>query len=190
MDKESTKQPTDKVADKVHTVADLKSMAHDYAVPLSDGTMDKIAKDGLTPEKVKAFEDYIKTTAMGLYPTLATQIKAGIPTAYLLDPYRQVAKQMLGEDHEPNFASDPKAEAALSGGADPATGRPAPMSLDQWKGHIRSHPGFGWGNTPAAHEQANATMQAISQQMLGTSGGQPGVGMPPEMQVEPNQGMF
>jgi hypothetical protein len=151
-------------AEKVHTVADLKKMAHDYAVPISEGTLKQIAGDDLSPEKVKAFEEYVKTTAQGLYPTLAKQIKAGIPTAYLIDPYRQIAKQMLGEDHELDFSADPKASAALSGGTDPETGRPVPMSLDQWKGHVRSHPGFGWQETPAAHEEAANVIQGLSQQ--------------------------
>jgi hypothetical protein len=149
---------------KEMTAADLKRMAHDYAVPMSDGTMAEIAAD-LTPEKAKAFEDYIKTTAQGLYPTLAPQIKAGIPTAYLLDPFRQISKQMLGDDFEPDFAADPKATAALNGGVDPNTGRPAPMSLDQWKGHIRTHPGFNWRETPAANEHAAAILQGLSQEM-------------------------
>jgi len=150
---------------KEMTTADLKRMAHDYAVPVSDGTLDKIAEGGLDPAKAKAFEEYIKTTAQGLYPTLAPQIKAGIPTAYLLDPYRQVAKQTLGEDHEPDFMTDPKSAAALTGGSDPATGRPAPMSLDQWKAHLQSHPGFNYGSTPQAIETAQNAAQGIIQQM-------------------------
>jgi len=166
---EDNKQAT---PEKMHTVADLKSMAHDYAVPMSDGTLEKIAQDGLTPEKVKAFEEYIKTTAQGLYPTLAPQIKAGIPTAYLIDPYRQVAKQMLGEDHEPDFTTDPKASAALSGGVDPATGRPSPMSLDQWKGHIKTTPGFGYDQTPQAQETAQSAVRGMLAEM-----GQPQEGM-------------
>ena len=149
---------------KVMTAADLKSMAHDYAVPMSEGTLHKIAED-LTPEQAKAFEEYIKTAAQGLYPTLAPQIKAGIPTAYLLDPYRQVSKQVLGEDHEPDFVGDPKSAAALSGGMDPATGRPAPMSLDQWKGHLQSHPGFGYDQTPQAQETISNALQGMFAQM-------------------------
>ena len=80
--------------EKLMTLADMKKMAHDYHVPMSDGTLESLSKD-MTPEKAKAFEDHIKVTAQGLYPTLAPQIKAGIPTATLLDPYRQLGKQML-----------------------------------------------------------------------------------------------
>lgn len=159
-----------KPAAKAPTVADLKQMAHDYAVPMSEGTLKEIGAD-LTPEKAKAFEDYIKTAAQGLYPTLAPQIKAGIPTAYLLDPYRQVGKQVLGDNFEPNFQSDPKSRAALSGGRDPSTGRPVPMSLDEWQGHLRSHPGFGFTQTPQAQEIAANALQGMQQEM-GQLGGQ------------------
>lgn len=161
---EETKAP-----EKAMGLADMKQLAHDYAVPMSDGTLKELAQD-MTPEKARAFEDYLKQTASGLYPTLAPQIQAGIKTAYLLDPYRQVAKQMLGENFEPNFMSDPKSSAALSGGSDPKTGRPVPMSLDQWKGHIQSHPGFDWKTTPAAHEQVANVLQGLAQEM-GLAGG-------------------
>lgn len=150
----------DTTTETTPTIEDLKRMAHDYAVPMSEGTMAEIAKD-LTPEKAKAFEEYIKTAAQGLYPTLAPQIKAGIPTAYLLDPYRQVAKQVLGDDHEPNFQSDPASMAALSGNVDPATGRPAPMSLDQWRGHLQSHPSFNYGATPQAQQTAQNALSGL-----------------------------
>lgn len=150
--------------EKTHSVEDLKRMAHDYAVPVSDGTLSEIGKD-LTPEKAKAFEEYIKTAAQGLYPTLAPQIKAGIPTAYLLDPYRQVAKQMLGEDHEPNFQTDPASSAALTGGTDPNTGRPAPMSLDQWRGHLQTHPSFNYDASPQAQQTAQGALSGLMSAM-------------------------
>ena len=175
---EETKKPEAKSM----SVPDMKQLAHDYAVPMSDGTLKSIAED-MTPAKASAFEDYLKTTAKGLYPTLAPQIDAGIKTAYLLDPYRQVGKQMLGEDFEPNFMTDPKASAALSGGRDPKTGRPVPMSLDEWKGHIQSHPGFGWDKTPAAQEKVASLIQGIQQEM---AGGQQAQAAAPSQQPMPS----
>jgi len=163
---EETKAPEAKSM----TAADMKQLAHDYAVPMSEGTLKQIAED-MTPQKAKAFEEYLKTTAQGLYPTLAPQIEAGIKTAYLLDPYRQVAKQMLGEDHEPNFMTDPKSSAALNGGHDPKTGRPVPMSLDEWKGHLQSHPGFDYKSTPAAQEKMSSILQGLAQEMNQPQGG-------------------
>jgi hypothetical protein len=133
-------------------------MAHNYQVPVSEGTIQQIVGDNATPEKAKSFEDYLKTSAQGLYPSFAPQIAAGIPTAFLLDPYRQTAKQMLGENFEPNFLNDAKASAALTGGQDEKTGRPIPMSLDQWRSHIMAEPGFGWGYTKDAHERVNTML--------------------------------
>lgn len=147
--------------EKQMSVGDLRQMAEMYHVPISDSTLDGIAKDGVTPEKASAFEEYVKTTAKGLYPTLAKQIDAGIPTAYLLDPYRQVAKQKLGEAYEPNFQTDPSAIAALTGGTDPTTGRPAPMSLEDWKQHIMTDPSFGYDKTPEAMGKAQQIIQAL-----------------------------
>jgi hypothetical protein len=148
-------------AEKTMTAKDLMNMAEMYHVPMSEGTVKQIAGESVTPEKASAFEEYVKTAAQGLYPTLAPQIKAGIPTAYLLDPYRQIAKQKLGDDFEPNFQSDPKATAALTGGTDPQTGRPVPMSLDQWKQHIMTEPSFGYDKTPEAIDRARQVVQSM-----------------------------
>ncbi len=151
------------------TLSDMTTLAHNYHVPMSEGTLAKMAAPHgeLSPEKAKGFEDYLKTTAAGLYPTLAPQIKAGIPTAFLLDPYRQVGKQVLGDDFEPNFHSDPNARAALDGGFDPQTQRPAPMSLTQWQQHLKSDPSFGYMNTPQGQQEKAQMMAKIQTGMQG-----------------------
>ena len=156
------KKPEAPKEEALPTIADLKKMVDDYAIPMSQGTLEEMSKD-LTPEKAKAFEDYVKTAAQGLYPTLATQIKAGIPTKMLLEPYRQLGKQMLGDDFEPDFQGDPKSMQAVVGGHDPATGRPAPMSLSEWRTHIMKNNDFGWWNTPAAQQVASNFGDAMRQ---------------------------
>jgi hypothetical protein len=158
-------------AAKPATSADLKTVADLYHVPMAEETLKNLAQD-MTPEKFTAFQDYIKTTAQGLYPTLAPQIKAGIPTSYLLDPYRQVAKQKLGDAFEPNFQTDPAAIAALTGGTDPQTGRPAPMSLEQWKQHIMSEPSFGYDRTPEAMQKIQRFIQDFHQSFTTPPGAQ------------------
>jgi len=142
----------------------MKQMLHDYQVPMSEETLKGIAGEGpVEPSKASAFENYVKTAAQGLYPTFAPQIKAGIPTAYLLDPYRQVAKQVLGEQFEPDFMGNSQHAKALSGNIDPATGRPAPMSLDQWRSHLKSEPSFGWANTPDGIDAHRSVLRVIHQ---------------------------
>jgi len=125
------------------------------------GESEALAK--MFDQKVDAFHEYAKTVAQGLFPTFAPQIKAGIPTSFLLEPYRQIAKQMLGHDTELDFHADPKAMAALRGGVDPATGRSAPMDIDQWKTHLMKEKAFGWERTPQAHLVVNSILNAIKE---------------------------
>jgi len=146
--------------EKTYGTEDFAMLAHNYQVPMSSESLKQMA-DGADEGKFKAFEEYLKTTAQGLYPSFAPQIASGIPTAYLLEPYRQSAKQMLGENFEPDFMNDPKASAALMGGQDEKTGRPTPMTLDQWKNHIRTEPAFKWAYTPEAHARANMLLNTL-----------------------------
>ena len=153
------------------SVQDLQVLAHNYHVPVSSQTLQELAPDGkVDPQKAQAFEEYLKTVAAGLYPTLAPQIRQGIPTAYLLDPYRQMGKQVLGPNFEPNFQNDPNARAALEGGVDPATGRPAPMSLSQWQAHLKSDPAFGYDQTPQGQAEKRQVLARIQQAF--TQGGE------------------
>ena len=146
------------------TPADVKQMADLYHVPLSDETINAVAH-GADDAKMAAFENYLKVAAEGLYPTFASQIRSGIPTAYLLDPYRQVAKSMLGEAFEPDFIGNPRDVQALEGATDPKTGHPTPMSLDQWRKTIASDPRFAYDKTPHAVSAAQYTMQQLHQAM-------------------------
>ena len=135
---------------------ELRKIAEDYVVPVSDNAL-KVWAD--KDNAVKLFEKYIEQMAVGMYPTLAPQIEAGIPTKVLLDPYVMVAEQVLGTA-TPDW-TDPKWSAALQGGTDPKTGRPVPMTLDQWRQHLMSDPGHGWEKTPAAHDRVASLIEAI-----------------------------
>lgn len=144
------------------TSKNLALIAHSYQVPMSQGTLDDIATHA-TPATTEQFTDYAKQMAKGLYPTFAGQLDAGLTMAHVLDPYRQVGKQMLGDQFEPDFINDPKSSAALSGGlVDPKTKTPTPMTLDQWKQHIKSTPDFGWLDTPAGRARVRLVLDSIN----------------------------
>ena len=129
----------------------IESIADDYVIPISDEAIKTWAKQG----DEKSFKTYAQQVAIGLYPTFAAQIQMGMPTRILLDPYIQVAEQVLGEQKdEPNW-SDPKWNAALQGSKDPKTGRPVPMTLDEWRKFLRQHPGHKFVETPQAMEMAH-----------------------------------
>ena len=161
--KPEPKAATPETEDKPATVNDLRKLASDYYVPMSDGTLSAMAQGGVDSSKLAAFEDHVKETAKGLFPTWAKQIDAGLKPVNLLDPYTQMAQAKLGDGLQPDYATDPKWRAAMTGGSDPATGAPAPMSLNQWNEHIQTDPGFGWDKTPQAINQAHQVMQKIGQ---------------------------
>ena len=134
----------------------IEKIADDYVIPLSDDAMKEWAKGN--PE---VFKVYAVQVACGMYPTFAPQIQAGIPTRVLLDPYIQVAAQVLGPVMtEPNW-SDPKWSAALQGGIDPKTGRSIPMTLNEWRTFVMQHPSHNFQQSPMAHEAAGNAIEAI-----------------------------
>jgi hypothetical protein len=145
----------------VHTgkVGEIEKIADDYVIPLSDQAMNEWAKSSDS----KAFKAYAEQVACGMYPTFAPQIQAGLVTRVLLDPYIQVAQQVLGPVMtEPNW-SDPKWSAALQGGMDPKTGRPVPMQLDEWRKFLMQHPGHNWDKSPQAMQRAQQFAQVLNQ---------------------------
>ena len=133
---------------------EIKSIADDYVIPMSEGGIRQWA-DALKGKDPKMFKDYAQQVAIGLYPTFEVQLTAGLPTRVLLDPYVQMASQVLGPIMtEPDW-TDPKWSKALQGGLDPKTNRPVPLPLDQWKQSLMTDPGHGWEFSPSAHKRAN-----------------------------------
>lgn len=133
----------------------IQKIADDFVIPISDEARKAWSKD---PE---GYAEYAKQVAMGLYPTFAPQINMGMTVKVLLDPYVEIAQQVLGEQMgEPNW-SDPKWAKALDGGIDPKMGRPIPMPLADWKAFLMSEPSHGWDKTPQAH----ALVHSFGQQM-------------------------
>jgi hypothetical protein len=156
----ATEIPTNPFLETKHSgkEGEIEKIADDYVIPISDTALKEWAK--ATPEEFKA---YAVQVAIGMYPNFAPQIQAGIPTRILLDPYIQVAQQVLGPVMtEPNW-SDPKWSAALQGGVDSKTNRPIPMTLDEWRKFLMGHPGHGWEYSPQAHERVAQFKKALNE---------------------------
>jgi hypothetical protein len=153
----------------------VAKLAAEYMVPFS-GQAIRHLLDGQTevpPEKAAAFEAYLVQAASGLYPQLASQIASGLKTAYLLDPYRQAAKQVLGVNFEPNFQTDSNARAVFTGQTDPVTTRPRMMTIPEWESYLKQNPAFGWSQTPQGQAAQQQVLQAVGQG-FNTPPGQPG----------------
>jgi hypothetical protein len=145
---------------------EIRKIAEDYVIPISDEAIATWAKS--TSED---FKKYAEQVSSGLFPTFAPQIQQGIPTKILLDPYVQVAQQALGAAmEEPNW-TDPKWNAALQGSLDPKTGRPVPMTLDEWRKFLVQSPDHGWDKTDQAHNLANDFADKLHQQFGGDQTG-------------------
>ena len=157
----TTDAPAEKPAEPM-TLKDLIQMAEDYHVPMTRKAVESIVGDEkeIPPAKAAAFEDYVKRQAQGLFPGMAPQIQAGMKTSDLLEPYRQVGKQVLGDSYEPNFQTNPHDRAALQGAQD-ATGHPTPMSLDQWQAHLKSDPAYNYSSTEKGRAETADMKQRI-----------------------------
>ena len=153
--------PNAKPTEKTLTPAEVKQMAHDYMVPISDGSVDEIAKG---QPKHEAVLHFVKEQAKSLFPTWAEHIDNGIATAHIAQPYAEIKKQMLGPDATFDPHGDEKDRLALTGGRDDK-GRPAPMTHDQWRNHIRTHTGYRWAHTEMAHQIAENFSREFHAQM-------------------------
>lgn len=152
------------VEEKEVDAATVKQMAHDYMVPMSDDSAQKIAE---ASPKHEAVLHFVKEQAKGLFPQWAEHLDNGIATAHLAQPYAEIKKQMLGSEANFDPHGDEKDRMAITGGRD-EKGRPSPMSHDQWRAHIRSHSGYGWDKTEMAHQIADNFSREFHAQMGGT----------------------
>lgn len=160
-------------------VTTFTNMAHQYLVPMSQAAIQRWADTaaqsatGATQYERKENEtdnfkeQYIIPTASQLYSTFATQIKKGVTTQTLLDPYAQMAAKTLGETTPETlgvtWANNPKWRVAVTGGK-AATGKvQAPMSLTAWHQHLVSTPQYGWTKTDTAKQMHASVGQQLAQ---------------------------
>lgn len=148
-----------------HVLGALQKVAEDNHVPMDfeaikDWGQNLAGRHTKHSEAVGEFSKYIQQMASGLYPTLAPQIQQGIPVKALLDPYRMLAKQTLGQEVEPNF-TDPNWNKALTGNVDEKTGRPTPMSLEHWRQELLTNPEFGFHKTEKGQAQQDAVLSEL-----------------------------
>lgn len=128
--------------------------AGDYLIPQSSAA--NMAWQG----NEAGFQKHAVETAKGMFPTMAPQLDQGITMKTLVDPYVQIAKQVLGPNAAPDW-TDPKWTKALDGGFDPQTKRPAPMSMNQWIAFLKSDPGHDYDHKPQAVAQAKNFANAL-----------------------------
>lgn len=147
------------------TTTSLKALAAEYAVPMSDATLQKWANDMLTGMvDENAFRAYLIEQAKSLFPGLANALDRGITVNQYVQPYAQIAAQELEINPNSIDWTDPKWSAAIHK-VDPKTGVPTSMSLSDWTRELRSNPVYGFDRTVRAQEQASQLGQALLQRL-------------------------
>lgn len=143
--------------------AQVKAMANDYGVPLSDLQTTQWAQ-WLTQGNASAdtIKGYLIEQAKSLFPSLSTALDQGITVAQYADPYKQLAVQELGVNPSDINWTDPKWNAALNQ-VDPKSGQRVSMSLDQWLSTIRSDPRYGYDTTQQGRQSATQLASALQQ---------------------------
>lgn len=149
--------------------ADVRNLADQYGVPLSDQTvMDYARKLGEGAIDQNGLQGYLIEQAKSLFPGLATALDKGITVKQYADPYIQIAQQELNINPSDVNLTDQKWMAALNQ-VDPKTGARVSMSLDDWLKKIRTDPAYGYDQTLKASHDATSLSQAL-QQKLGAIG--------------------
>lgn len=123
-------------------VANLKALADEYLVRLSDTTVSQWAQAFMQGTANEAtFKTYLIEQAKSLYPNLTAPLDAGISVRQYLHPYVQDAAQILEKtDAEINLNDDKWLRAINK--VDPKTGERTVMSRGEWADYLRSQPEF------------------------------------------------
>jgi hypothetical protein len=137
----------------------VRQTADRFGVPLSQSEADQWSTKIATGQYVQEdFENWVRSQAKGLYPSLAADIDRGMDVDTLSGPYRQVAMNTLGlSPDQINFA-DPKWNAALN--FDDGKGRRM-MTLFEWGEHLRRDEQYGYDRTPDARGKAYQMVDAV-----------------------------
>ena len=151
-----------------NNAAQIKAMANDYGVPLSDKTVmgyaTQLAQGAMTAASIKG---YLITQAQSRFPGLAGPdgpLARGVTVRQVADPYLQIAQQELGTNTATVNLTDPKWMAALDT-VDPKTGTHSSMSLSDWTRTVRSNPIYGYDSTIQAQTQVASLATQLMQKM-------------------------
>lgn len=148
--------------------AQIKSMANDYGVPLSDkAVMNWATKVSQGAMDMNGVQGYLIEQAKSLFPALAPALDKGITVKDYAAPYLQLAQQELDINPSDVNLTDQKWMAALNQ-VDPKTGQRVSMSLDSWLSKLRTDPAYGYDTTAKGRQDAT-TLAAQLQQKLGAA---------------------
>ena len=143
----------------------LRQLAGEYAVPMSDATLRQWEQNILNgTADQNTFRAYLMEQAKSLFPSLANAIDRGITVRQYVAPYQEIAAQELGVNPNDIDWTDPKWSTAIHR-IDPKTGQPVSLSLSDWQREIRTNPIYGFDQTTRAKDQAAGLGQAMLERL-------------------------
>lgn len=139
----------------------FRQFEFDYGVSITDQTRTDLTRKVLAGEyKPQQFSDYMIEMAKKEYPTIAGALDQGVTVREYFSPYIQTAVKELGIPEGEIDISDMKWKSALSQPTG-VGGTREPMTLDEWRRHVRTDEQYGWKYTDGARQQASATAMNI-----------------------------
>lgn len=154
-----------KAGAKAGAMSDIRLLAGQYAVPISDGTMSKWADDMANGfANMDGFSAYVREQAKSMFPGLADAIDRGVTVRQYADPYLQILAQETGANPEAVDLRDPQIMQALNI-TDPKTGARVSMNLDQWTSTVRTDERLGFDKSQRGQAAALQLAEALQQKL-------------------------
>lgn len=145
--------------------SNLRTLAHDYMVPMGDTALGVWTKQILAGEKSEEeFKQYLTQTATSMFPTYAAGLARGETMKVQTDAYRQLAARTLELNPDTIDFTDPKWLKTLTQ-VDPKTGERTAMSMSGLDQLIRTDPAYGYEYTKQSMDEAGSLASSLMTQM-------------------------
>ena len=141
----------------------LRSMARQYLVPVSDETLSTWAANILAGSATEdGFQSYMIESAKTMFPALTAALDAGQTVSQYVDPYRQIAARELGINPNSIDFTDSKWSRAIHQMSDQG---PVAMNIADWIATLRTDPVYDYDKTTQGQEAAYQLSNSILQRM-------------------------
>lgn len=141
-----------------------KALAAQYAVPLSDPTIQQWAAHSISGvSSDEQFREYLSQQAQSRFAgnsSLTTFLQGGGTVDQYFDPYKQYAAQTLGVNPDTIDLTDPKWSAAINAKIDDK-GTIGAMSYQQWVQYMKTNPVYNYDKTTQGRDDAYSMARQI-----------------------------
>jgi hypothetical protein len=139
------------------TASDLRGIAKEFGVPVTENTINQWVNEILTNTKTREqFGEYARSSAQTLYPSISDRLQTST-FDQIVSPYKQLYAQVL-ETPEDNIDLTNPQFSNLFTGNDPAN--PRMMTSTEWVSTLRRRP--EWQNTQNAYREYSSAADTLN----------------------------